>query len=211
MPHKLDLELLRAAFERTFNAEPRAFGSRSSSIQGFSDNAKGVQWNVGLIAESGSVKLGVNLEGMSYGNTWPIRNFILTELQQMALYNQFGQYREVTLRFDRDAWQVTARPPIEEKLICHGKLSEVSKDVWVAALEEGLGCLNQSKSYKGRDTQIVTLIPSGKKAERQVSPHIGFKIKITPQNRSLDSLCKAMAIGRRKLHPIYDHMIRVTG
>ena len=69
---------LGAAFQRHFQVSPRPFGQNSGPWVGVSDDAKGVQWNAGIMRESGVAYLGVNLEGMKYRD-WPIANLLLAE------------------------------------------------------------------------------------------------------------------------------------
>lgn len=205
-----DLEILRAAFKKVFSVEPRQFGRKSSSNQGYSDNVKGVQWNVGIVSETDNIQLGVNLEGLSYNNAWPISKLLQNELNDNTLFNLFHEHEEVTLQFVRDAWQVTARLPIEEELLLQGKLSSIEKARWISSLHEGLGCLNQLKNYKGRERQIVTLISSGMKVERQVTPHISFKIEVVPKNMTVEELSAALMFAQTKLVSIHNHISSVT-
>ncbi|MGB5446591.1 MAG: hypothetical protein WBM99_13935 [Psychromonas sp.] len=202
----IDMELLEQAFERIFKVKPRKFGQKSHPISGYSDDAKGVQWNIGLISSTGNIKLGINLEGMSYSNTWPISNFIQKELITGDIIKYFGNEEDITVRFVRDAWQVSSRLPIEEQTILKAKLNVVTPSQWKESLEVGLSCLNEDKDYKGRTIQDVTLKASGRIVEREVSPHISFKLKITPEQPTLDSLCKAIENGRERLLSLYEHV-----
>ena len=205
----LDLDLLEKAFERVFEVKPRKFGQKSNPISGFSDDAKGVQWNIGLVATTNNIKLGINLEGMSYSNSWPITRFIENELQTGELIKRFP-LEDVTVRFDRDAWQVSSRLPIEEKIILREKINCISQSQWKESLVAGLNCLDADRKYKGRTKQNVTLIPSGKVVEREVSPHISFKLKVVPEEITLDSLCEAIREGRSKLAGLYDYIKEVS-
>ncbi|EMK3376626.1 hypothetical protein V8073_004725 [Vibrio parahaemolyticus] len=205
----LDIDLLEKAFERVFEVKPRKFGQKSSPISGFSDDAKGVQWNISLVAATNNIKLGINLEGMSYSNTWPISRFIENELQTGDLIKRFP-LKDVTVRFDRDAWQVSSRLPIEEKTILREKINCISEAQWKESLVAGLNCLDADRKYKGRTKQNVTLIPSGRLLEREVSPHISFKLKLAPQENTLDSLCEAIREGRSKLTSLYDYIKEIS-
>ena len=208
----IDLELLEQAFKTVFNVEPRKFGQKSSTLSGYSDNAKGVQWNIGIVAATRNVKLGVNLEGMSYSNKWPIRNFIQNELNTLNLIKKFGNNKDITVRLDRDAWQVASRLPIEEKEIIKAKISNISTLKWKSALETALTCLNSDKDFKGRVSQNVTLIPSGKIVEREVSPHISFKLKldINTEKVTLNLLIEEIEEGKKQLQDIHNLLIKET-
>lgn len=204
--HEINMELLETAFNRVFDAKPRKFGQKSNKICGFSDNAKGVQWNIGLVSLTGNIKLGVNLEGMSYSNSWPISKFIQNELRNSELIKQFGNNDDITVRFNRDVWQVSARLPVEENIILRSNLSNITQETWKGALSEALACLNSGKQYKGRTTQKVTLLSSGKTVAKEVSPHICFKVKVSPKNTTLEAVCDAIEKGRAQLLDIYKFM-----
>ena len=90
------------------------------------------------------------------------------------------------------------------------KLSSIEKARWISSLHEGLGCLNQLKNYKGRERQIVTLISSGMKVERQVTPHISFKIEVVPKNMTVEELSAALMLAQTKLVSIHNHISSVT-
>lgn len=205
----LDLDLLEKAFERVFEVKPRKFDQKSNPISGFSDDAKGVQWNIGLASATKNIKLGINLEGMSYSNTWPISRFIENELQTGELIKLFP-LENVTVRFNRDAWQRSARPQIEENEILCDKINCISQSQWKKSLEVGLDCLSADRKYKGRTKQNVTLIPSGKVVEREVSPHISFEIDVVPEESTLDSLSEAIREGRNELASLYEYIKKVS-
>jgi hypothetical protein len=113
---------------------PRPWGQVSRSTFGLSDDAKGVQWNIGVDRESNQASLGVNLEGMAYVD-WPIRAFILSELRRPTLDSLKATAAcpdHLELSFARDAWQMASRPRIAERYIGgrRFKLSEIDNELW---------------------------------------------------------------------------------
>ncbi|MCW8196815.1 GIY-YIG nuclease family protein [Proteobacteria bacterium 005FR1] len=172
-------ELLQL-FSSTLNVKGRPFGQLNRPGFGISDGASGVQWNLSVSTQTGDIRLGVNLEGMTYNN-WPISTFIQAEMKNPLLESvksQLAAPENVFVSFTRDAWQVTSRPPIVEKYL-GGKehsLAEISAERWLAILTEALGCLSAESHYRSRAKQTVTLEGTPRKGEKtrlmEVSPHL---------------------------------------
>ncbi len=203
-----DKDLVEQAFENFFSVHPRPFGQKSSVFSGFSDNNKGVQWNISLNKETGEGYLGVNLEGMAYDN-WPISNLLINELDEAKLLElvNIDNSNEIHIEMTRDAWQAAARPPIKEHLISPEGLflSELSADIWKDILDESLGCLNSSRSYKARGKQIVTRTKSGDSIEMEVSPHLRFYIQIWEKSPlEVDEIQSRISQAHSWLLPLYN-------
>ncbi|WNC72504.1 hypothetical protein RGQ13_00595 [Thalassotalea psychrophila] len=205
---KTKANLIEQAFKLNFKTDARPFGQKASVLSGFSDDSKGVQWNVVVNSETGIVSLGVNLEGMKYKN-WPITNLLIRESKQSKLLNLVNteSSNEIRVNMTRDAWQAASRPLIAERNISPQglMLSELTSTIWSDILNESLGCLNKREGYKGRGKQVVTRIKSGDTKEMEVSPHLGFRVTIcetkpTDLNKLLNEFKKAQAI----LMPIYN-------
>lgn len=202
-----DEDIIKQAFQINFNVEPRPFGQKASSFSGYSDDSKGVQWNIEVDKVSGNIILGVNLEGMKYKD-WPITHFLLKESKETKLLDLKGidSADIINVKMTRDAWQAAARPLIKEQNITPEglKLSELTYDKWMDIINESLGCLDEKKQFKARGKQSVNRIKSGDYIEMDVSPHLGFKVVITntePTNFNLffHDLKKAQSI----LMPLY--------
>ncbi len=115
---ELRFEYASIAMKKIFGAEGVKFGSPSQGDIGMSDGNKGIQWNIGIEFETGRTTVGVNLVGMKYQD-WPIGKFIKRESRDQSLFAVFKQLDrgDLLIRFSRDAWQVQARPTIEENII----------------------------------------------------------------------------------------------
>lgn len=201
------LRVLVGAFNAEFGVNGRPFGSVHSRFEGVSDDAKGVQWNVGIDRELGTFWLGVNLEGMEY-NGWPVARFIERELDRPTLLDVCRSLPEpstITLNWVRDAWQAAARLPISEKQIGQTPvtLDRLTPDVWRTILLAAYGCLDPDKNHRGRVRQVVTL-RSGK-VEKWVSPHLHFGLVLwRTQPRSHEDAEALVRRGREALEPIHE-------
>ena len=196
------------AFQAFFNVAPRPFGQNAGKRFGASDNNSGVQWNIGIDRESGETYLGVNLEGMKYKN-WPITNLLLAETQAASLpsYTDINAAEEITVNLTRDAWQAAARPPIKEKLIDGSgtTLKSMSPPLWEKMVKEALECLNPNVGYKGRGRMDVTLVKSGNKVTKEVSPHLAFHLLVwEKQPNTIEEAVQLISAGYDKLLPLYN-------
>jgi hypothetical protein len=202
------------SFTSIIGIKGRPFGQLNKPQFGISDGNEGVQWNIAVWPDVGSVQLGVNLEGMKYRN-WPIANFILSELNNPSiaqLQRVLKHPEQIYVRFTRDAWQVTARPSIVEKYfgVDEVALSELRPELWDSMLKEALGCLDEKKNYRGRSSQSVTLVNKPKNGEQMrtmdVSPHLTIW---TPIDMSGDL---TLNVERRiqEMEPVYEWITRVS-
>ncbi len=211
-----DIEVLHS-FASILNIKVRDFGQSGKEAFGVSDG-KVVQWNLGILRDTGIIKLGVNLEGSQKTGKWLIANFILNEFKDSsieALKNKIDDstLNDIVVRFSRDAWRGGKTPPIGgtrvtiiEKYL-GGKefpLSEIDTTLWNAILQEALSCLNRDKRYKGRAIQEVTeILKDGNKKPGLllgVSPHLTIQTKIGNYGDINGNLQK----GFDELKPVYD-------
>ena len=208
------LGMLGQAFKIVFDVNPRPFGQKSNPLSGFSDDAKGVQWNAALNTKDGSCFLGVNLEGIKYRN-WPIARLLLQERDSPTLQSLTGipGAEKIYVFLKRDAWQCAARPEIlEDQLTGSGTLlSELTRESWLTLLHDALTCLDERQDYLGRKIQLVTLAKSGQKEEKEVSPHLNIRtpLWVTPPN-SVDDMVTQIRNGRDQLLPIYQRIRELT-
>jgi T5orf172 domain len=202
-------------FNELLNVKGRPFGQTNKPYFGISDDRDGVQWNLAISPDEGKARIGVNLEGKAYRG-WPIARLIESELEVPALLQLVPHLRDpqnITLRFARDAWQVTSRPDIREghlggREFC---LSELTEDLWHSILTEALGCLDKDRSYRGRGSQAVTLVRrAGAAAESrimEVSPHLTIWTPIDPSRDSNEDLSSAI----EHLKPVHEWASKVSG
>ncbi|MEH6592648.1 MAG: hypothetical protein V7746_20445 [Halioglobus sp.] len=202
-------ELIEHALGSHFNVVPRPFGQKQGNSLGASDGNEGVQWNIGFNKETGETVLGVNLEGMKYGGRWPIAKLLLRERDTPTLSDlcSIPEAELIGIYLTRDAWQMAARPPIEENEIegCGTSLNDLAQPVWAEMVEQGLDCLNPKANYKGRGIKMVTLAKSGKVAEKEISPHLTVRTSLwTVAPTNVDELENYLTAAQERLQPVYD-------
>jgi hypothetical protein len=202
------MRLIESGFQAVFQVEPRSFGQKASVWVGFSDDAKGVQWNLGIHRETGAAFLGVNLEGMKYVG-WPIARLLVRERDAPELpdLTSLPSADMISVQFSRDAWQAAARPNIVERDIKGSgtALAQLTPSLWADMVEEALGCLDPRQGYKGRGQQTVTLIKSDEEVLKAVSPHLNIRSSLWNSiPDSLDEVIERIELARARLQPIYD-------
>jgi len=206
-------ELLQV-FASTLNVKGRPFGQLNKPRFGMSDGNDGVQWNLSVSTDAEDIRLGINLEGIKYRN-WPISKFILSEIKNpriMEVKAKLNNPDKISIRFSRDAWQVTARPFIVEKYL-GGKeftFSESNSSQWLTTLQDALGCLNKEANYCGRAKQKVTLENKPKKGEQvrimEVSPHLTIWSHLSLSGNIQENIMSKIA----ELQPVYDWVKKVS-
>jgi hypothetical protein len=194
---------LAAAFKATFGAMPRPFGSRSMAVGGVSDGADGVQWNAKYDPRDRRQWASVNLEGMKYTG-WPVAHLIRRELLNQtlpALAAATEDPQGIEVRWRRDYWQASARPPIVEADISPTPipLGQLTDAAWQQALEGARDCLQWNPEPR-RARQQVILAASGAVVEGEVSPHL----TITRVAERYIPWEEFLAETKRRLRPFYD-------
>jgi hypothetical protein len=137
---------------------------------------------------------------------WPIARLIEQELRDPSLpklVRDQPQLRPVVLVWERDCWQATSRPDIQEKGIAYVQLGDLDDPQWKDMLEEARACLDPRRRYRGRATQLVTL-PDGTQVEREVSPHLMFRY-MDPERVEWEDLCRE---GKACMQPLHDWAVR---
>ena len=203
------LNLLTDVFTTILGISGRPFGGTSKPYDGMSDDADGVQWNVGVVKDKPErARLGVNLEGMKYAD-WPVAKFIECELKSRALLSLPVEKDKIHVGFFRDAWQVTNRPPIEERSLgCSGiSLEEMTDFQWKKTLDEAYACLDPQNNHRGRAKQKVTLSKSGILKTIEVSPHLQISTTIWSIFPTDFKEAKTlMQKGFDRLMPVYEYV-----
>ncbi|BCG04040.1 hypothetical protein PPGU19_086080 (plasmid) [Paraburkholderia sp. PGU19] len=202
-------------FNEYLNVKGQPFGQLNKPYFGISDGREGVQWNLAIYPKEVTARVGVNLEGKQYRG-WPIATLITSELDIPALLRLVPDLRDpqnITLRFTRDAWQVTSRPEIQEKYLGGREfcLSELTEDLWHTILTEALGCLDKDRRYRGRGSQAVTLVrkvgPDPDSRIMEVTPHLTISTPIDPSRDSGEDLSSAI----ERLKPVHEWASKVSG
>ena len=198
---------LESAFRKIIHDPPRQFGSRSLKFGGLSDGNRGVQWSAGFDPDTGRRWLAVNLEGMKY-DSWPIADLILNELDRPllpSLVSQCGRDINGEIVWQRDYWQVTARPPIVEHYISPTPVAfrGLNEEQWREALHGALACLDSNRDYRGRATMEVTLLARGHRIKGPVSPHLS--LQYLGPFREWESF---LTQGKASLEPLYQWAIQ---
>lgn len=205
---EFDVDMAILAFEKVFQVNARRFGSPNGNYLGASDGNDGTQWNIGVKKDSGECRLGVNLEGMKYQD-WPIAQFLEAEINKPSLINlaaEIPNANKIMVRFTRDAWQVTARPKIEEQYIGGHEvlLSEINASLWKNILHEAYDCLDEKKGHRARAKQVVTLSRSGQLREMAVSPHLNISIVVWKEPPfSFEDAVYQVDMVKTQLLPVY--------
>lgn len=199
----------------------KPFGQWQSSGFGYSDDVKGVQWNIHVDRNTREIRLGVNLEGSAKaGGNWLITDFILSELAQPtieAIKAKIDAGR-IQLTLARDAWRGASRYEIVEHLIGgrHSLLSEIDVQLWQQMLIQAKGCLDPSRQFRGRATQTVTVRDSGEKRVAVppmggVSPHLVISTPVEAEPEwGEERLDAAMDQAIARLRPIYEWVSRIA-
>ncbi len=176
-------EVVIGLFRDLFDCDGQRFGSPSLGVLGISDGLDGVQWNAGYSRSEQTASLGVNLEGKKYDD-WPVARLIEREMSHPILLTQYrarvARPEMVTVSWQRDAWQVSSRVRIKESRLSPTpiELDRLDGDGWTRALRRARDCLDPKREYRGRRRTKVTLRRSGQMVEREVSPHLHFKMCI---------------------------------
>jgi hypothetical protein len=194
---------------RTIPADENTFGSPSLQLDGICDGTAGVQWSA-WVEWHGPQQMAyasVNLEGMVYDG-WPVARFIERERQQPKLLEVRSEVRDparIEVIWYRDAWQVSARPPIREKRIGASPclLHSLSGAAWTSMLEEAYECLDAAREHRGRTRQTLTM-STGSRRSFDVSPHFQLRQAFWPRDPATRSGWRAgldQAMGNlRPLH-----------
>lgn len=205
---------LLQAFAAHLGIKGRPFGQLNKPVFGLSDGAEGVQWNIAIFTDTGLIRTGVNLEGQQYVD-WPIREFILSELENPRIDKvvaELDQPDSVFVRFVRDAWQVQSRPNIVEQYLVDGEpsIEKIDGALWNSMLTKALGCLSEEKGYRGRSKQTVTLASEPKRGPRSrsmwVSPHLTIWTAIGDTS-DVESNLEASI---NRLKPVYEWVSRAS-
>lgn len=192
---------------KIFHCHGISHGSKSDSSRGMHDGNEGVQWNIDIINSNNLIRTGVNLEGLKYKD-WPIARFFEKELKTLALYTTISKMNdhEIVVTLLRDAWQVRARPPIEERIIGGKEVSiqQITVSRWENLIREAQICLDPKKSFRGRALQEVTFL-NGTKRFMEVSPHL-YMYKVVPKEKMItkNDIIQAFFKCKRDLEPLYE-------
>ncbi len=181
---------------------------------GFHDGADGVQWHIASRVGDGRVTLAVNLEGLAYGRDGqrPIEKLVKRERYKarvLAAIRSAEDPAGVTVHLARDAWAgPRTRVPIEEWTIGLHAGSEISDEVWLSMMGEGVACLSPEG---GRGRQMVTRAGRSVSEELEVVPHFNASRLLwdttPPQAARRERVREVMAL----LQPVYDAVVdRVT-
>lgn len=187
------------SFSSFLNVKARPFGQTQRPIFGVSDGNAGVQFNLAVFSEENTIRLGVNLEGMSYGGKWPIAQLLLKEYFKTTIH-ELPRLDNIYVALTRDAWQLASRPAIAEEYITASpgvRLSDITGEFWKGLIETSLTCLDEKRNYRGRARQTVTRLSSQARSVMEVSPHLRIWTEILAGEDELTA-------GFKKLKPFYE-------
>ena len=213
--HMAQYAHLLDAFTELLNVKGRVFGQINKPVFGISDGRSGVQWNLAVYPTLGEARIGVNLEGMAY-KQWPIATLIQSEIERPTLPSLISRLSDpelIYLRFVRDAWQVSSRPKIAEEYLGDKEipLSRLDSETWARILSAALSCLDESRDYKGRSRQLVTVVKRHgavlQPKTMPVSPHLTIWTAIDPTAAPVEMVAHAI----ERLAPIHSWVAEVGG
>lgn len=200
------VELLHI-FTSLLNVKGRPFGQQDKPSFGMSDGNEGVQWNLSVNTQTKEIQLGVNLEGSAKTGKWLIAPFILNKPNIDKIKSEIKHPDNITLRFSRDAWQCASRLNIKEKFIGGREypLSDIDKNIWSEILGEALTCLDESRDYRGRKKQLVTLESnkSGNKELKDISPHLTIWTHLSIDGNIEENIKAKIS----ELQPVYNWVV----
>jgi hypothetical protein len=199
----------------------KPFGQWKSPGFGYSDDVKGVQWNIHVDRNTGEIRLGVNLEGSAKGGgNWLITDFILSELARPTIESIKTKVDadRIQLTLACDAWQGASRYDIVEHLIGGRRplLSEIDAQLWRQMLIRAKGCLDPSRQFRARARQTVTVLDTGEKRLAAppmggVSPHLVITTPVEAEpGWDDDRLDAAMDQAIARLRPVYEWVSRTA-
>ena len=199
----------------------KPFGQWKYPGFGYSDEVKGVQWNIHVDRNTGEIELGVNLEGSAKGGgNWLITDFILSELARPTIASIKAKVDagRIQLTLACDAWQGNSRYDIVEHLIGGRRplLSEIDAQLWRQMLIQAKGCLDPSRQFRARATQTVTVLDTGEKRLAAppmggVSPHLVINTPVEAEpGWDDDRLDAAMDQAITRLRPVYEWVSRTA-
>lgn len=202
---KIDSEYadLLQLFTSILNVKGRPFGQLNNPRFGISDGNRGVQWNLVVSPHTDEVWIGVNLEGSESTGRWLIADFLISRPDIETLIRRVAKPDEIFLSFYRDAWQGAARLAIREQYIGEKKfaLAELNDEKWQSIVDGALGCLDESRDFRGRKrNQTVTLESDGRILERDVSPHLVVQKKLRLVGDKESNINTVIS----ELQPVYD-------
>ena len=201
-----EIDEIAEAFTGQFGRTFRTFGSPALGSMGVHDAVAGVQWYCTRDLTNGQLELAVNLEGMPYDG-WPVARAIERELQTPELPSMVQTLAHadlITLHWMRDCWQAMSRLKILEGDIAPTPLTldQLTPDAWREALTDAQQCLDAGRDHRGRGRQVVTTAASRTQGERDVSPHLVFRTRVTlpGDGRDWDAVLKEAAARLEPLH-----------
>jgi hypothetical protein len=221
-PDAFEKGRLREAFAQVFpNSTPVWFGDARHTEGGVSDGNPGVQWNAGiefLSSDKQETYLGVNLEGIEYGERRPIAHFIKSERDHPRIFEVIRNVQrpqDVEVRLMRDAWQGRARPRyFTERFILKAPLASLTeekknwREIWRVALYKAQECLD----VDGKPVQMQITFYDPRTCEvaprpqcYKITPHLGFRTVLwqkMPTTRQ--ARVDAMKSARDRMMPLYE-------
>lgn len=190
------------------------FKNHGGQRKGRYEKTLGTQWSCYRDLGSKRFYLLVNLEGVKdQDQGWPIARFLERELRNPKLHNLLETLPSVDLVqliLMRDTWRSRRFREADDDFLAGTPipLNHVTPEGWGKTCSEGLNCLSLEKNGWSRGKHIVP----HSRAEREVSPHLQFRLPLTfpPKSSDLNSseqfevLRLAMSKGLKTLRPLYD-------
>ena len=171
---------------------------------GTHEDIDGPQWHVALNRAEMTGRFAVNLEGLSYGGTWPIARFLQHEADDpgfLSIVARVERPESVLVHIVRDTWKgARTRVAADNWNVLRARpLTELKATTWRDAVAEAQRCLAAPSG--GRGVASLIRISTGVRERLETTPH--FNVGVTLQNRaSLTERAMEMRQAMQRLAPV---------
>jgi hypothetical protein len=171
---------------------------------GTHEDIDGPQWHVALNRAEMTSRFAVNLEGLSYGGTWPIARFLQHEADDpgfLSIVARVERPESVLVHIVRDTWKgARTRVAADNWNVLRARpLTELKATTWRDAVAEAQRCLAAPSG--GRGVASLIRISTGVRERLETTPH--FSVGVTLQNRaSLTERAMEMRQAMQRLAPV---------
>ena len=153
-------------------------------------------------------RLAVNLEGLSYGGTWPIATFLrheMTDPQLLTLGPLVEDAESVDVHLTRDAWKgPRTRVAADKWHLLLSPLAQLREGTWRRAVAQAQGCLGPAG---GRGVASLIRVQTGVRERFETTPHLNVGVTLASRG-SLTQRVAEMQVAVRRLTPIRDYVTR---
>lgn len=187
------------------------FGNGEIGVLGYSDGARGAQWNCWYNQDTHLASFGINLEGIEGDDGWPLTYLLEREKRRPLIFGaleRLPQPDAVELRLWRDVWIAGRkhRSLGDEIAPMPIRASALTNSGWTRALRAAWKRTDQANQGRGYGREdIVLWVARTSQTQAKVCPHFQCKTWLWAQEPATVLLReKAMLAARRRLAPLYE-------